>query len=312
VHLIWSQYYSNGRISSQTPKGSLWWKGLLRLLTQYKGFGHGVSRIREYNPFWKDIWNDRILEHTFPELYSFVISKDITLFSAKNQESFQDLFNIPLSEEAFTQLCEHDVSVQSLPHNDEPDKWTYLWGNGNFSAKKCYNLVIGSQPIHPAIKWLWKSYCQAKHKVFYWLLLHDRLNTRALLRRKNMALDSYTCELCILQREEKLRHLFYRCSLAKQCWQQIGVSVPTWLRPQRATCYIKRRLRVSFSMEIIILICWSIWTERNRWIFNNEDPSIQQCMTTFKKEFTLLWHRVKEDQIRAMQSYGCCLYLSSF
>jgi hypothetical protein len=34
-------------------------------------------------------------------------------------------------------------------------------------------------------------------KFFLWLLLNDRLNTRVLLQRKNMTLDSYTCELCL-------------------------------------------------------------------------------------------------------------------
>jgi hypothetical protein len=43
--------------------------------------------------------------------------------------------------------------------------------------------------------------------------------------------------------------------------------------------------------------------EINKYIFNNEDSSVQQCMITFKREFTLLWHRVKEDQVLAMQSW---------
>jgi hypothetical protein len=53
---------------------------------------------------------------------------------------------------------------------------------------------------------------------FYWLLLQDRLNTRGLLKRKNMKLESYTCELCLLQMEEKLKHLFLSAHL-----QKIGV-----------------------------------------------------------------------------------------
>jgi hypothetical protein len=54
---------------------------------------------------------------------------------------------------------------------------------------------------------------------------------RGVLRRWNMHLDSYDCELCLLQKVERLRHLFYRCSFAKNCWTQIGVTVPTWLKP---------------------------------------------------------------------------------
>jgi hypothetical protein len=97
--------------------------------------------------------------------------------------------------------------------------------------------------------------------------------------------------------------MFYRCSFAKCCWQRIGIFAPTWLRPHRATQYIKRNLGVSFSVEIIVLMSWSIWTKRNKWIFNNEDPSVEQCMNTFKREFTLLWHIVKEDLVTSMQSW---------
>jgi hypothetical protein len=43
-------------------------------------------------------------------------------------------------------------------------------------------------------------------KVFYWLLLKNRLNTSGLLKRKNMILESCDCELCLFQKEDKLRH----------------------------------------------------------------------------------------------------------
>jgi hypothetical protein len=36
-----------------------------------------------------------------------------------------------------------------------------------------------------------------KHKVFFWLLLKDRLSTRDLLQRQHLVLGSYTCDLCI-------------------------------------------------------------------------------------------------------------------
>jgi hypothetical protein len=68
-----------------------------------------------------------------------------------------------------------------------------------------------------------------------------------------MELESYTCELCLRQREETLGHLFLRCSFANQCWRQIGIIVLGWLRPERATRHMKRALGVPFSMEITIL-----------------------------------------------------------
>jgi hypothetical protein len=78
-----------------------------------------------------------------------------------------------------------------------------------------------------------------------------------------MDLDSYTCELCLLQREESLRHLFLSCPFAKNCWASIGVMIPSWLKATRAMAYMKCHIGLSFAMEIIITMCWCIWKERN-------------------------------------------------
>jgi hypothetical protein len=53
---------------------------------------------------------------------------------------------------------------------------------------------MGHFQVHHIFKSLWKNKCQLKHKVFYWLWLKNRLNTRNMVRRKNMTLESYTCE----------------------------------------------------------------------------------------------------------------------
>jgi hypothetical protein len=98
-----------------------------------------------------------------------------------------------------------------------------------------------------------------KHKIiiesFFWLLLQNRLNTGAMLRRRQMQLDSYNCELCLRQNEETLQHLFLRCSFANNCCLHIGAIVPTWLKPERATKHIKRALGVPFATEITMIMC---------------------------------------------------------
>jgi hypothetical protein len=61
--------------------------------------------------------------------------------------------------------------------------------------------------VHPHFVWIWKSSFQPKHKFFFWLLIHDRINTRNLLKRKNMILPSYDCVFnqCCQQEEEFLK-----------------------------------------------------------------------------------------------------------
>jgi hypothetical protein len=127
--------------------------------------------------------------------------------------------------------------------------------------------------------------------------------TPSLLRRKNMHLESYTCELCLLQKEEKLRHLFFKCSFVRNCWGHIGITVPTWLRADRATRYFKRRLRVPFAIEIIILMSWCIWSERSAWLFNEIDLSVHKCKASFEKEFILVMHRSKQRVVPQMKEW---------
>lgn len=108
-----------------------------------------------------------------------------------------------------------------------------------------------------------------------------------------MALDSYDCELCILQEEESLDHLFLKCNFAKRCWQVIGISFSTHLRPLQIIKVIKRKLKVPFFMEIIICMAWSIWMQRNDWLFKGEDPTVDKCKEHFLQEFAMVIHRAK-------------------
>jgi hypothetical protein len=80
----------------------------------------------------------------------------------------------------------------------------------------------------------------------------------------------------------------------------IKVMVHGWLRPERATRHIKRTLGVPFVMEIIMIMTWCIWKERNAYLFSNEDPSVEYCNLIFK-EFALIIHRAKENRANEMK-----------
>jgi hypothetical protein len=142
-----------------------------------------------------------------------------------------------------------------------------------------------------------------KHKVFFWLFLKDRLNTRGLLQRKNMELDSYTCDLCIWQYEETIQHLFHHCNFAKACWAAIEISMPISSNRKRVITMLKRRIDQPFAMEVIILMTWAIWSSRNDWIFNSKDPSVKTCKMKFISEFKLLLLRAKKKNFPVIEQW---------
>ncbi|TVU25579.1 hypothetical protein EJB05_28081, partial [Eragrostis curvula] len=129
------------------------------------------------------------------------------------------------------------------------------------------------------------SLTMIEHKVFFWLLLHDRVNTRGLLKRRNMHLDSYSSELCIWQREETLIHMFIRFNFAKAAWHRIGIALH--LNTLQVVKFFKRKLAVPFFVDIIIVMCWSMWTTRNDCIFKQVDSTVDNCIQKFFRELKM-------------------------
>uniref|UniRef100_A0A0A9AB73 Reverse transcriptase zinc-binding domain-containing protein n=1 Tax=Arundo donax TaxID=35708 RepID=A0A0A9AB73_ARUDO len=110
-----------------------------------------------------------------------------------------------------------------------------------------------------------------------------------------MDLPSYTCDLCILQKEETLEYLFLKCNFTKNCWASLGLQVPRRMRPLQVLKCFKTNMNVPFFMEIIVLMAWSSCTGRNDWIFNEVDPKVESCKSKFIHEFALMFHRVKKS-----------------
>lgn len=70
---------------------------------------------------------------------------------------------------------------------------------------------------------LWQTKRVMKHKIFAWLFMMDRLNTRNMLKRRHYVIASgWSCLLCPAPPEEDLGHLFFSCPFSQQCWNVLG------------------------------------------------------------------------------------------
>jgi hypothetical protein len=74
-----------------------------------------------------------------------------------------------------------------------------------------------------------------QQKLFFWLVLQDRLNTKDMLKRRDMKLERCMCKNCILQKEETMSHLFLKGNFAKWCWQAIRIAPQRTTNPHVAT-----------------------------------------------------------------------------
>ena len=256
--------------------GYFWWKSNLALIDQYKAIarfniGDGKSAL-----FRDDCWHDFVLKHKFDHLYSFARDTAINVHQEIHTEYLQDLFHLPLTTQAHEEFLEMEnicFMLKTSEHLDLRDTWSYIWGNEFYSSIKAYNVLIGFKQTPPHFSWIWKSSCQPKHKVFFWMLLHDRVNTRNLLRRNNFELEEYNCAVRNCPEEETLHHLFWSCPFAAQCWDFICPSRAHNLSVLEAFQDLKDKLNKPFFMEIIILGSWAIWISRNNKFFEHITPS---------------------------------------
>lgn len=93
-----------------------------------------------------------------------------------------------------------------------------------YKAKDYYAFYFRNVHAHEAFKWLWKSKSIPKIKVFEWLLLSDRLNTRNMLKRRHCNIgNNLDCLLSANHTEETVEHLFFHCSFSAECWQKLGI-----------------------------------------------------------------------------------------
>lgn len=101
-----------------------------------------------------------------------------------------------------------------------------------------------------------------KLKIFAWLLLADRLNTRKMLQRRHYNVrNDVNCALCTLAVEETVEHLYFRL-FSVACWASVSMS---WSAGGDRLCLVhsgRQGWSCPLFMEIFVMVAWSIWKEQ--------------------------------------------------
>lgn len=163
VHLLWDNYYTNGRLPSQQKKGSFWRRDIVKLQTQYKGIakvqvGNGTTVL-----LWEDLWGNVVPQYQFSHLHSYAKNKAMTLCQASQQQGLYNIFNLPISEEAYEQFIVLRDMIQNTVLPTNSDIWKQNGDKPSYSSSKAYKSLIGHIQVHPINTWLWASKCQPKH-----------------------------------------------------------------------------------------------------------------------------------------------------
>ena len=252
---------------------------------------------------WQDDWGQGILRDKYPHLYSFAIDKTCTISQYMNQQDTTGLFHTPLSTEAYQQLqLMNSFMNEDIIHNTN-DRWSMQTDKMEFSARKTYRAMFPQGTSHPIFRYIWDNCCILRYKIFIWLVIHDRINTRNLLDRKPFYVPSIACSLCNEISEETCLHLLWDCSFAMECWDTIYPYRHRGISTLDNLLLLREEIATPFAMEIIIMGCWHIWMIRNNKIFKHSRPNINTWRIQMHKDLKLLSHRIKEKHKEALMSW---------
>lgn len=305
VNLIWMRYYQNKVPHASREVGSFWWKDVLRLNVLYRGMARCTVGDGSTVLFWNDLWLDGIISHEFPRLYSFALNQQISVQMLMQADSLDDLFSLPLSEQAYQEYQLLQDKLVQIHYDDSiKDQWQFIWGNGLYTSRKLYGLAFNHLNAPPIFRWLWKSKCIPRLKFFAWLVFVDRLNTKIMLHRRNFTVQpNLFCVMCNDQVEEDIQHLFFDCPFAVLCWQKIGFGWQfdvdfhgTFQRTRAAS-------QIPYFMEIFVIAIWEIRNIRNGKIFDGKGVSLNLWALKFKEQILRHLHRVREDNRQTIMQW---------
>ncbi|XP_073351675.1 uncharacterized protein [Aegilops tauschii subsp. strangulata] len=300
VRLVWDSYYFQ-RIPHDTILcGSFWWRDICKLMDKYRAVtsftvGKGDSVL-----FWSDHWEiDQScipLQERFPRLFSFFLQKNLSVMEVIQAGNLQQMFSLPLSELAFREFNQLSSLLSGTSFdNGCNDIWAWRHGKkAEYSAKKYYDFVHQPVIANPILSWVWKSCCTMTIKMFAWLVIMDRVNTKDMIQRRHWRInDGPSCVLCPTGVTEDRNHLFFQCNFSMRIWNYLQVS---WLDSNdmvQIAVHARKEFNKPFFSEVGFLAWWNIWKVRNDRAFRHVNPTFRQWRNGFIHDITLLSHRIK-------------------
>jgi hypothetical protein len=129
----------------------------------------------------------------------------------------------------------------------------------------------------------------------------DRLNTKALMQRKNWHLEEGNhCILCDTQEVESRDHLFFTCPYAANVWTKLHIQWDNSLPISAKIIKAKSLFHGPCFMEIFMCASWNLWKDRNDFIFRDENATFARWKVRFLSDLQLHRYRVKDSLVQPL------------
>jgi hypothetical protein len=158
-------------------------------------------------------------------------------------------------------------------------------------------------------KKLWKWDCPLKIKLFAWLVVENKILTWKNLQKRGWV-GPGICHLCKGKRESGKHlfvHLFVNFPFTISVWNKVKLSLKYtngWYGQTMNECF-ENWAKQNFDYPTLpAFICWFIWLERNKTIFEVGTPSIQKIVFQAIEAVSIYRKKVKEIHSRTI-TFDC-------
>jgi hypothetical protein len=270
------------------------WRTLVDLLPLYRSISAVSIGDGERTCFWTEDWlGSGALATSFPVLFSHATNAHVSVAAVFRSGLRGNLAPRLTSAGAveFDRVCAILAPVQLTDLPDTRSLRLCSRTTGELSVAALYKLVLGGAPVVPFAAFVWKNFAPTKAKFFAWLLVQDKIQSRASLLRKNILTAAEAgCPICG-DATEDASHIIFRCPLVARFWDAIGA------RPDRDTDIRKlhglpRVVPGKNSTTFTILVCWNIWKHRNGVVFRDDRPDPRRLLAMCKADATLWRERL--------------------
>lgn len=225
LNLIWSKYYINKILHASREVGLFWWKDVQRLNTIFRGFAHCTLGDGTTVTFWEDLWSNEILAQHFPRLFSFARNGNISMNEVMSAKNLDNIFILPVLQEAFEELqAIRDHLLICRPLIKKVRMSGHINGATQHTCQTKFYKLVFKLASTSNLFLVVEIQMHPRMKFFAWLVLVDRLNTKTMLRRRNLYVEDHAyCILCTEGIDEDLDHLFFIYPFSERCWEVTGI-----------------------------------------------------------------------------------------
>lgn len=249
--------------------------------------------------FWTSNWlGGGSIAWRWPILSTYVGRSNLSVAQALTGNRWVRDLRGSLSNEALAQYFELWSELQTIHLSQEEDsiRWK-LTPDGQFSSTSAYDLFFKSMELCPVVELIWHAKAPSKIRFFMWLATKGRCLTADNLQKRGWP-HSDCCTLCTRESED-CAHLFSKCVYTVRVWSLLRswINVPFPI-PGRSELgltewWMQARLRFRHCYRdnfdsVCMLVCWTVWKERNGRVFDQRSRIPEQLAEAIKEE-VLLW-----------------------